>query len=40
MYNWRSNFSEQVYKCENDDKPQVDLQVNPSECAMLNDFEL
>ena len=32
--------SEQVYECGNDDKPQVELQLNPYECAMLNDFEL
>ena len=24
----------------NDDKPQIDLQLNHYECAMLNDFEL
>ena len=29
-----------MYECENDVKPQVDLQLNPYECAMLNDFEL
>ena len=29
-----------MYECENDCKPQVDIQLNPIECAMLNDFEL
>ena len=32
--------SEQVYECEQDDKPQVDSQLNPYEYAMLNDFVL
>ena len=32
--------SEQVYEHKSDDILQVDLQLNPYECAMLNDFEL
>ena len=31
---------EQVYECENDDKPQIDSHLNPYGCAMFNDFEL
>ena len=27
-------------ECENDDKPEIDSQLNPYECAMVNDFEL
>ena len=29
-----------MYECENDVKLQVDLQLNPYECPMLNDLEL
>ena len=29
-----------MYEYENNDKPQIDLKLNPYECAMLNDFEL
>ena len=32
--------SEQVYKCEKYNKTKVDLQLNPYEYGMLNDFEL
>ena len=32
--------SEQVYECEHDDKPKIDSQLNPYECAVLNDYEL
>ena len=31
--------SRQLYERENDDKPQVDLQLNPYDCDMHNDFE-
>ena len=31
---------EKVYECKNDDKPQIDLQLNPYECAIIKDFEL
>ena len=31
--------SEHMYDCENDDKPRIDSQLNPSECVMLKDFE-
>ena len=29
-----------MHECENDDKPQVDLQLNPYGCTMFNDFEI
>ena len=29
-----------MYECESNDKQNVDLQLNPNECAMLLDFEL
>ena len=29
-----------MYECENDDKPQIDMQLTPYECAMPNDSKL
>ena len=29
-----------MYECENDNKSQVDLQLNSYKCALLNDFEV
>ena len=28
-----------MYECEHDDRLQIDSQLNPFECAMLDDFE-
>ena len=32
--------SEQMHECKNDDKPQIDSQLSPYECAVFNNFEL
>ena len=29
-----------MYECESNDKPDIDLQLNPYEYGMFNDFEL
>ena len=29
-----------MYKCQSNDKQQIDSQLIPYKCAMLNDFEL